>query len=46
VIVWDENDYSVEPTTNQVALVVDTNDQDGYGLKSDRQSGYGPFASG
>ncbi|MDP9065057.1 MAG: phosphoesterase [Pseudomonadota bacterium] len=36
VIVWDENDYSVNPTTNQVALLVDTNDQDGYGIKSDR----------
>ncbi len=36
VIVWDENDYSVKPTTNQVALLVSTNDQDGYGLKSDK----------
>lgn len=36
VIVWDENDYSVNPTTNQVALTVDTNDQDGYGVKSDK----------
>jgi hypothetical protein len=36
VIVWDENDYSVKPTTNQVALLVDTNDQDGYGVKSDK----------
>ena len=25
VIVWDEDDYSVAPTTNQVALIVDTN---------------------
>lgn len=25
VIVWDENDYSVAPTTNQVLLTVDTN---------------------
>jgi phosphatidylinositol-3-phosphatase len=25
VIVWDENDYSVSPTTNQVLLTVDTN---------------------
>ena len=25
VIVWDENDYSIAPTTNQVALVVVTN---------------------
>lgn len=35
VIVWDENDYSVNPTTNKVVLLVDTNDQNGYGLKSD-----------
>jgi hypothetical protein len=34
VIVWDENDYSVKPTTNQVALLVDTNYQDDYGIKS------------
>jgi hypothetical protein len=25
VIVWDEDDYSISPTTNQVALIVDTN---------------------
>lgn len=25
VIVWDENDYSVAPETNQVVLIVDTN---------------------
>ena len=25
VIVWDENDYSVAPITNQVVLIVDTN---------------------
>lgn len=25
VIVWDENDYSVKPITNQVVLIVDTN---------------------
>jgi hypothetical protein len=36
VIVWDENDYSVNPTTNQVVLLVDTNDQDSYGIKSDK----------
>jgi hypothetical protein len=36
VIVWDENDYSVKPTTNQVALLVDTNDQDSHGTKSNR----------
>lgn len=25
VIVWDEDDYSISPTTNQVLLIVDTN---------------------
>jgi hypothetical protein len=25
VVVWDENDYSIAPTTNQVVLTVDTN---------------------
>jgi hypothetical protein len=25
VVVWDENDYSISPTTNQVLLTVDTN---------------------
>ncbi|MBZ5702429.1 MAG: alkaline phosphatase family protein [Acidobacteriia bacterium] len=25
VVVWDENDYSVAPSTNQVLLIVDTN---------------------
>jgi hypothetical protein len=25
IILWDEDDYSVAPTTNQVALIVDTN---------------------
>jgi hypothetical protein len=25
ITVWDENDYSVAPTTNQVLLIVDTN---------------------
>jgi phosphatidylinositol-3-phosphatase len=25
VVLWDENDYSVAPNTNQVALIVDTN---------------------
>ncbi len=29
VVLWDENDYSVSPTTNQVLLTVDTN----YGAK-------------
>jgi phosphatidylinositol-3-phosphatase len=24
-VLWDENDYSVAPNTNQVALIVDTN---------------------
>ncbi len=31
VIVWDENDYSIAPTTNQVALVVDTNERGSHG---------------
>ena len=25
VVVWDENDYSTAPNTNQVLLIVDTN---------------------
>jgi phosphatidylinositol-3-phosphatase len=25
VVVWDENDYSTSPSTNQVLLIVDTN---------------------
>ena len=25
VLLWDENDYSVAPTTNKVVLIVDTN---------------------
>ncbi len=25
VVLWDENDYSQAPNTNQVALIVDTN---------------------
>jgi len=29
VVVWDEDDYSVAPTTNQVLVIVDTN----YGVK-------------
>jgi hypothetical protein len=28
VIVWDESDYAVAPITNQVTLIVDTNDRD------------------
>src|SRR6266852_1369712 len=35
VLLWDENDYSVVPTTNQVLLTVDTNFGP-HGLKSDR----------
>jgi hypothetical protein len=34
VIVWDENDYSINPTTNQVALTVDTNGSENYGTRS------------
>jgi hypothetical protein len=34
VIVWDENDYSVAPTTNQVLVTVDTN----YGVKGVRSN--------
>ena len=33
VVVWDENDYSVQPNTNQVALIVDTN-YGTHGIKS------------
>lgn len=33
VLLWDENDYSVSPTTNQVLTVVDTN-YGIYGVKS------------
>ncbi len=33
VVVWDENDYSTAPNTNQVALIVDTNYGD-HGVKS------------
>jgi hypothetical protein len=25
VVLWDENDYSIAPNTNQVLLIVDTN---------------------
>jgi hypothetical protein len=35
VIVWDENDYSVLPTTNQVLLTVETN-YGKHGVKSGR----------
>lgn len=34
VIVWDENDYSISPTTNRVVLTVDTN-YGPHGVKSD-----------
>jgi hypothetical protein len=36
VIVWDENDYSISPTTNQVLLTVDTN----YGAKGVRSKNF------
>lgn len=36
VIVWDENDYSTAPVTNQVALIVDTN----YGTHGVRSKNY------
>jgi phosphatidylinositol-3-phosphatase len=36
VIVWDESDYSNAPITNQVTLIVDTNDGDAHGRTSDR----------
>jgi hypothetical protein len=29
IVVWDENDYSISPTTNKVLLTVETN----YGVK-------------
>jgi hypothetical protein len=29
IVVWDEDDYSIAPTTNQVLLIVDTN----YGVR-------------
>jgi hypothetical protein len=35
VVLWDENDYSVSPTTNQVLLTVDTN-YGGKGVQSDK----------
>jgi hypothetical protein len=35
VVVWDENDYSVSPTTNQVLLTVDTN-YGGKGVQSNK----------
>lgn len=36
VVLWDENDYSVAPNTNQVALIVDTN----YGVGGKRSGTY------
>jgi len=36
VIVWDENDYSTAPNTNQVLLIVDTN-YDVRGVQSERR---------
>lgn len=38
VIVWDESDYANSPITNQVTLIVDTNDgdDDWHGRKSNR----------
>lgn len=36
VVLWDENDYSVAPITNQVALIVDTN----YGKGGKRSGTY------
>lgn len=35
VILWDENDYSVAPSTNQVLLIVDTN-YGSHGLQSNK----------
>lgn len=35
VILWDENDYSISPTTNQVLTIVDTN-YGIYGVRSGR----------
>ena len=34
VILWDEDDYSVSPTTNRVAMIVDKN----YGVKSEQSA--------
>ena len=36
VVVWDENDYSTAPNTNQVMLIVDTNYGD-HGVSSARR---------
>jgi hypothetical protein len=35
VVLWDENDYSVAPITNQVLTIVDTN-YGSHGVKSHR----------
>jgi hypothetical protein len=36
VLVWDENDYSISPTTNKVVLTVDTN----YGAKGVKSNSF------
>ena len=36
IIVWDENDYSISPTTNKVLLTVETN----YGVKGVRSKNF------
>lgn len=36
VVVWDENDYAVQPIINQVAVIVDTN----FGLHGDQFNAY------
>ena len=36
IIVWDENDYSISPTTNKVLLIVETN----YGVKGVRSKNF------
>jgi len=35
-MVWDENDYSISPTTNKVLLTVETN----YGVKGVRSKNF------
>ncbi len=37
VVVWDENDYSLAPNTNQVVAIVDTNYTDDEGVQSNRR---------
>jgi hypothetical protein len=36
IVMWDENDYSIAPNTNQVALIVDTN-YGKHGVTSDKR---------